>query len=266
MTNLKEMLGYENPRRQEYVELIKRVEQVQHSIGGDDLTQTWAEIWKGIIRDEESRKILVERLGGTTLVDLACGQSGTGSGLTSFYQELYVLDLAKATGVARYVGVDKYLNGINVATVARIHLRVAKKGIEERRLLYGKFFKTGLNRDLVEDPGFRELVDLEAHYAPMRVSLSRGDMLEFISQLHGPVNYIINGVDEAVLGGSLWLYGDSDRYVSAVADEIARTTKPGGVVLINQCHFGPFLLERGFSRVKVPTSSYELEGRLLEKM
>jgi hypothetical protein len=97
----------------------------------------------------------------------------------------------------------------------------------------------------VDKQDFRDYLELD--FSPMQVEHFPLDMLRFVSGLpHGSANFIINHVDNALLGSA------SMPYSYALAMEIARATEPRGLVIGANAMPLDYVELYGLTRILVP--------------
>lgn len=169
------------------------------------------------------------------------------------YEELIKTEVARTTSVKERSGLDPPIDEYSEQWLNKIFLEVHKELLE--------FIREKISRELLVDLGggrratmkwlakefkVKTYIDVEKYLAdkfPLdpvmniaeqlgqtpeeaeetEIVLVKADMLNFVSRVpDNSVNFVINGIDTFVI--------DSPKYHSALAREISRTTKIGGVV------------------------------------
>ncbi len=206
---------------------------------------------------------LEKKLPGTILIDLCCGQKGTGDASWSEKENphFHMQEFARALGVRTYIGVDRWLSPEAVLThglevlgqqetdyTTDLLIRRLERVVAERQTC-------GIPIDILNHPHFKAYLNLSTYFAPLKVALVRADVLSFLKVVpDNCANFTANGIDEAVIGFSKV----TDLYCDVVAREIARAAKPKGAVLMNNCMFSRYLQKHGFKHAVPPDGRVEV--------
>lgn len=235
---LQRLLNYQNLRRQEYSVLIQELDRHNASMirrrrDQNSLTEleniltrsgiintpgaretlermsrektpcqlTHRDVWKRLI--EETPNLIDElapKLTGNPLFDL-------GGGIVEDLQRQDMdvfLQMANRCGVSVYVDVDRFLIQD-----------------EKDENYFGKTGSVNPSKDMASDAEKKRLQEM---YPDTQIALVQADMLDFISRLNENAgNFVINGIDRFVI--------PDQKYHTALARELRRTTKKGGIIM-----------------------------------
>ena len=217
MINLQELLSYDNPRRQEYEELVRLEEYALKTFRMNRMPITnFSRVWDEIIGSQTPKKDSFSKerknvqrfikvgLTGEILIDL-------GSGPINCLDTDNLTSIAKMLGASAYIGVEKFPSDLSLALDLY-------KNIADPRLIESR--------------------------APMDHLEVKADMLEFISRVKSnSANITINGIDASVL----W---DTRSYSEALAREIARVVRVGGIAFGHNSDVSTYLGNYGLKRME----------------
>lgn len=235
---LQRLLTYQNPHRQEYSVLIQELDRYntskirrrrdQNSLaelekmltrsglintpGARETLErmrrektpcqlTHRDVWKRLI--EETPNLidkLAPKLTGNPLFDLG---GGIAEDLQRKDMDVF-LQMANRCGASVYVDVDRFLIQD-----------------EEDENYFGKTGSVNPTKDMASDIERRRL---QNKYPDTQIALVQADMLDFTSRLdENAGNFVINGIDRFVV--------PDQKYHTALARELIRTTKRGGIIM-----------------------------------
>lgn len=189
--SLRDILVYDNPRQEEYREIIEEeLKSSNRRYLPESISEGWVDVYFNRLEDDiynppryaKLREYLTDKLNSGILIDV-----GGGGGE-------YIAELAKKSGVSKYINVDLY----------------SKRNSTDP--FNGKIINRNYRR-LSDEEKVRQMDDIQVD----------SDMLDFVSRLpDNCANFAVNGIDTYVI--------DSNKYRDVLFNEIVRATKVGGII------------------------------------
>lgn len=173
---------------------------------GEDYYAKGHELKEPSVRPEIIKKI-VELINGQTLVDLGCGDSTFNADAYKNSPEINyptAIRIAKRFGAKKYVGIDPY---------AFPYYDLEKNHREE---------------------GLRKIAKSGSEACGIEIEFVELDMLKYLHDQPDNSNcYLISGIDNNIIVFPYLTPEGTPTYITALIDELYRTTSKPGVVIVN---------------------------------